>query len=268
MKKIVLATALAALFIGCSSSHPQVETHPANAEALKAAHAIKHKEENHGDHSIHWGYETYYGPSNWDKFSSTCGEGHAQSPINIIPGKSVSMNHQYDLHLSEDIHTTATIIDNGHSIKVTPKEGGTLELNGETFKLLQFHFHGKSEHTIDGKRYALVAHMVHQNVKTKQLAVVAVLFEEGAANKVVEQVIYNIGNEVKIDPQDLLPDDTAHYYHYVGSLTTPPCSENVQWYILKQPQTASKDQIEEMRSFYIGNERPVQEVYSRKIESN
>jgi len=270
MTKSILTSALALTFVACSSTaHPQVETHPANAEALKAAHTKKAHGGKHDENDIHWGYATYYGPSNWDKVSATCGEGHAQSPINIIPGKTVNMNHTYDLHLHEDIHTTAAIIDNGHSLKVTPKEGGTLELNGETFKLLQFHFHGKSEHTINGKRFALVAHMVHQNVKTKQLAVVAVLFEEGAPNSVVDTVLYNIGSKtVNIDPQDLLPKDTAHYYHYVGSLTTPPCSENVQWYILKQPQTASKEQIEEMRSFYIGNERPVQEVYDRQIESN
>jgi carbonic anhydrase len=268
MKKIILALGLAALMVGCTTSHPQVETHPANAEALKAAHAKKAHGGKHDENDIHWGYETYYGPSNWDKFSLTCGEGHAQSPINIIPGKTVSMNHTYDLELHEDIHTTAMVIDNGHSIKVTPKKGGTLDLNGETFTLLQFHFHGKSEHTVDGKRYALVVHMVHQNLKTKQLAVVAVFFEEGKENPILDSVIYNIGSEIAIDPQDLLPKDTAHYYHYVGSLTTPPCSENVQWYILKQPQTASKEQIDELRSFYIGNERPVQEVYDRHIESN
>ena len=216
----------------------------------------------------HWGYEGHSGPTHWNEFSKTCGKGHSQSPINITTGKTVSMNHQYDIALKEDVHTTAKVIDNGHSIKVTPSKGGTIQLHGETFKLLQFHFHGKSEHTVDGKRYDMVAHMVHQNPKTKQLAVVAVFFKEGKNNAMLDNIIGNVGGEIRVDPQDLLPADTAHYYHYVGSLTTPPCSENVQWYLLKTPQTASKSQIEAFRKYYTDNERPVQELYDRKIESN
>ena len=178
------------------------------------------------------------------------------------------MNHQYDLSLAEDVHTTAKVIDNGHSIKVTPNKGGTIMFHGEKFTLLQFHFHGKSEHTVDGKRYDMVAHLVHQNPETKQLAVVAVFFEEGENNAVLDNILGNIGGEIRVDPQDLLPADTAHYYHYIGSLTTPPCSENVQWYLLKQPAQASKDQIEAFRKYYVDNERPVQELYDRQIESN
>jgi len=215
----------------------------------------------------HWDY-SHNGPAHWDEFSKMCGTGHAQSPINIMPGKSVSMNHKYDLHLSEDVHTTAKVIDNGHSIKITPKAGGTIELHGETFNLLQFHFHGKSEHTVDGKRYDMVAHLVHQNPKTKQLAVVAIFFEEGKNNAILDNIIGGIGKSIRIDPQDILPADTAHYYHYIGSLTTPPCSENVQWYLLKQPSHASKNQIDAFRKYYVDNERPVQELYDREIESN
>jgi len=171
------------------------------------------------------------------------------------------------LHLDEDVHTTAKVIDNGHSIKVTPKEGGTVQLHGETFKLLQFHFHGKSEHTVDGKRYDMVAHLVHQNPKTKQLAVIAVFFEEGKNNPTLDNVLSGVDKEIRIDPADLLPADTSHYFHYVGSLTTPPCSENVQWYLLKQPAQASRYQIDAFREFYVDNERPIQELHDRKIEA-
>jgi len=243
MKKIILALGAAALL-------------------SVTAMASEHK-----GHEKHWDY-SQNGPSHWNEFSKTCGAGHAQSPINIMPGKTISMNHQFDLHLSEDIHTTAKVIDNGHSIKVTPKVGGKVQLNGETFQLLQFHFHGKSEHTVDGKRYDMVAHMVHQNLKTKQLAVIAIFFEEGKNNAVLDNILNSVGKETRVDPQDLLPSDTAHYYHYIGSLTTPPCSENVQWYLLKKPVTASKNQIEAFRKFYVDNERPVQELYDRKVEVN
>ena len=215
-----------------------------------------------------FGYSGHNGPTHWDEFSKTCGAGHAQSPINIVPGKTVSMNHQYDVSLHEDVHTTAKVIDNGHSIKVTPTMGGTITLHGETFKLLQFHFHGKSEHTVNNKRYDLVVHMVHQNPETKQLAVIAIFYEEGKNNAMLDNILGNVGGEIRIDPQDLLPNDTVDYYHYIGSLTTPPCSENVQWYLLKTPMSASKSQIEEFRKYYVDNERPVQELNDRAVESN
>jgi len=248
---IVLSTVVALGLAGCMAEHTQEEAHKTTAKV----------------HESHWDYSKN-GPTHWEEFSKTCGEGHAQSPINIMPGKTVSMNHQYDLKLSEDVHTTARVIDNGHSIKVTPKEGGEMVLHGETFKLLQFHFHGKSEHTVDGKRYDLVAHMVHQNPKTKQLAVVAIFFEEGKNNPVLDNILGNVGKDIRVDPQDLLPKETAKYFHYVGSLTTPPCSENVQWYLLKEPVKASKDQIEAFRKYYVDNERPVQELFNRQVESN
>lgn len=218
-------------------------------------------------HQAHWDYAEN-GPTHWSEFSRTCGRGHAQSPINIQPGKTVSLDPDYVLHLDEDIHTTAHVIDNGHSIQVTPKAGAKITLNGEEFALLQFHFHGKSEHTVNGKRYDMVAHFVHQNLQTKQLAVIAVFFEEGANNPVLDNILGNIGEDIRIDPQDLLPSDVAHYYHYVGSLTTPPCSENIQWFLLKQPDTASKDQIDAFHKYYVDNERPIQEPFDRQVETN
>jgi len=217
------------------------------------------------EHHKDWDY-SQNGPTHWGEFSKTCADGKAQSPINIIPGKSVELDHKYDISLHEDIDTTAKVIDNGHSIKVTPKKGGTISLNKETFNLLQFHFHGKSEHTVDGKRYDMVAHLVHQNPKTKQLAVIAVFFEEGKSNSILDTIINGIDKEINIDPQDLLPTDKSHYFHYIGSLTTPPCSENVQWYLLKQPAQASKTQIEAFRKYYVDNERPIQELNDRVIE--
>ena len=249
MKKILIAVTAASLL--CS-----------------VAFAESHEGTKHegASHEKHWDYSKN-GPTHWGEFSKTCAKGQAQSPINIVPGKSVQLNAQYTLNLHEDIHTTAKVIDNGHSIKVTPKEGGTVELDGETFKLLQFHFHGKSEHTVDGKRYDMVAHLVHQNPKTKQLAVIAVFFEEGKNNPTLDNVLGGIDKDIRIDPADLLPTDKSHYFHYVGSLTTPPCSENVQWYLLKQPVQASKDQIEAFRKYYVDNERPVQELHDRKIEA-
>ena len=220
-----------------------------------------HKTEKHWDYSKN-------GPAHWGEFSKTCAEGKAQSPINIVSDQTTKLNSDYSLTLNASVNTSAKVIDNGHSIKVTPKEGGTITFNGETFKLLQFHFHGKSEHTVDGKRYDMVAHLVHQNPKTEQLAVVAVLFGEGKSNSLLNTIINGVEKEIKINPADLLPEDTQHYFHYVGSLTTPPCSENIQWYVLKQPASASKDQIDAFRKYYVDNERPVQALNNRKVEAN
>jgi len=246
MKRVVLALSVMVLVIsGCTSS----ELRP------------------HAEHAKHWDYKEN-GPSHWKEFSKTCAIGTHQSPINIILGKTISMNHNYDLSMYEDESAMAKIIDNGHSIKVTPEHGGFITFHGERFNLIQFHFHGKSEHRVDGKRYDLVAHMVHQNPITKQLAVVAIFFKEGAENPFLDKVINNVGKSIKLDPQNLLPMDAADYYHYVGSLTTPPCSENVQWYLLKTPKTASAAQIEHFRKYYVDNERPVQELYDRVVESN
>lgn len=252
MKKIALALSVAALTIsGCAS-------HIAHNE---------HKAGTHEGHEKHWNYQQN-GPTHWQEFSKTCGVGQHQSPINVIPGKTVSMDHSYDLSMHEDVSGKVKIIDNGHSIKVTPEHAGSITLHGEKFNLLQFHFHGKSEHTVDGKRYDMVAHLVHQNPETKQLAVVAVFFEEGKASPILDTIVNNVGETATLDPQDLLPTNAAKYYHYIGSLTTPPCSENVQWYLLKTPKTASKEQIEHFRKFYVDNERPVQELHDRKVELN
>jgi len=258
MKKslLVVSAALALLINGCASH----DMGTAQSDMKKV-----HKE--HVGHAAHWDYSEN-GPAHWKEFSETCGLGKHQSPVNIVQEKTVALDPQFALNLDEDIHTTASIIDNGHSIKVTPKPGATIKLNGQTFNLLQFHFHGKSEHTVDGKRYGMVAHFVHQNPITKQLAVVAVFFEEGEANPVLDTIMDRVGKQADLNPQDLLPSDTTKYYHYTGSLTTPPCSENVQWYLLKQPSTASKAQIEAFRKYYVDNERPVQELNDRKIQAN
>jgi carbonic anhydrase len=226
------------------------------------AEAVPHQDK----HTATWDYEKH-GPEHWGDFSGTCDSGTHQSPVNIVPVKAVSMDHSYDLSMHEDVTSKARIVDNGHSIKVTPDHAGDIELHGKKYSLIQFHFHGRSEHTINGKYKDLVAHMVHQ-AKDGTLAVVAVFFNIGEKNALLETIISNVGGEAMIDPQDLLPEDTAHYYHYIGSLTTPPCSENVQWYLLKNTQTVSAEQLVHFRKFYVDNERPTQPLNERFIESN
>lgn len=231
-----------------------------------AAYAQEQPAENQAaTHQVHWDYETH-GPSCWGGFAQECQKGHLQSPINIDSHKSVPLKGSLNLKMNEDIHTTADVVDNGHAIQVNVKNGGRLVLDGREYTLLQFHFHGHSEHTIDGKQYALEGHLVHKSADG-HIAVVGIMFNEGKNNPVLDNVLGGIGRTIRVDPQDLLPHDKKHYYHYVGSLTTPPCTEGVQWYILKAPMTASKVQILDMRAYYDHNYRPVQPATSIKLES-
>ena len=248
MKKILVAAAAAAML-------------------FTLAHAESHAKEGHTHASAekHWNYAEN-GPTHWSEFSKTCSEGRAQSPINILSGKTVTMDPKDILQQDVDVNSVATVIDNGHSIKVTPKKGTRTIFRGEPYQLLQFHFHGKSEHTVDGKRYDMVAHYVHKNLKTGNLLVVAVFFEEGKSNPTLDTIINNVGKEITITPHDLMPKERKNFYHYVGSLTTPPCSENVQWFLLKNPASASKEQIAAFRKYYVDNERPIQELNDREVE--
>ncbi len=147
------------------------------------------------------------------------------------------------------------------------EEAGFITAGCVDYKLLQFHFHGYSEHTVDGKQYDLVAHLVHQS-ENGDLAVVAVLFNEGEANPFLDKVLKNVGKDAMLNVDEMLPENTENYYHYQGSLTTPPCSEGVQWYVLKETVTASKEQLASFRKYYSSNYRPVQAINDRKVQAN
>jgi len=217
-------------------------------------------------HEVHWNYDEN-GPTNWGKFSETCQIGEAQSPINIIVNETKGIDKSDILKLNESIETKASIADNGHAIQVNIENGGIIRVDGVNYKLVQFHFHGLSEEEIDGAHTDLVAHMVHKS-PFGSLLVVAVLFNEGkTAQPMIQTVIENVGKSVEIDPSALLPFDTEHYYHFMGSLTTPPCTENVKWYVMKEVESASKEQIAALRTFYDHNYRPVQPLNGRVVES-
>jgi carbonic anhydrase len=224
-------------------------------------------EEHHGaSGEVHWNYEEH-GPANWGEFGETCQLGKAQSPINILTTQTSNIGKSNMLALNESVTSGASVVDNGHAIQVNVDKGGMVTVDGVDYKLAQFHFHGKSEEQIDGKQYDLVAHMVHKSA-FGNLLVVAVLFEEGkTANKTVQAVIDSVGKSTQMNPADLLPKNSNSYFHFMGSLTTPPCSENVKWYVMKEVQSASKEQISALRKFYDHNYRPVQLLNGRVVES-
>ena len=225
------------------------------------------------DHPPHWGYGGEHGPQKWGDMEADfagCKLGKEQSPIDIRNATKSALP-PLDFKYAK---SSAEVVNNGHTIQVNLADGGVLNLDGVPYKLVQFHFHAPSEEKIDGKAYSMVAHLVHQSAEGK-LAVVAVLLTEGKANAALDPVFKSLppteGSKKELganfDAAELLPAARG-YFRYVGSLTTPPCSEGVRWQVLKQPVEVSKAQIAAFRKLYSMNARPVQPLNDRKVEEN
>jgi len=218
----------------------------------------------------HWSYSGANGPTHWGE---TCATGKHQSPVAI---RSSAAKVEKLPPLAFDYKPgPLNIIDNGHSIQVNVPKGSTLAVGGVRFPLVQFHFHKPSEEVIDGHHFAMVAHLVHRDAGGN-LAVVAVPLEAGAANPVIETVWKHLPHEkgkeaspagTTIDPSQLLPANRS-YFTYVGSLTTPPCTEGVRWFVLKSPMRLSSAEVRTFAKLYPLNARPPQPVNKREILSS
>ena len=241
-----------------------------NAAAIAAAAALQ----AHVHKSVHWSYGGDAGPVRWADMSpewAACGNGNRQSPIDIRSGIKVDLEP-----IAFDYKPTGfSIIDNGHTIQVNLGAGNHITVGGRMFELLQFHFHRPSEERINGRAYDMVAHLVHRDASGK-LAVVAVLIERGGARKLVQTVWNNMPLEKNetvtpagaMDMNEILPA-RREYFTYMGSLTTPPCSEGVLWMVMKDPVTISQEQIDIFARLYQMNARPIQATAERLIkESN
>ena len=167
-----------------------------------------------------------------------------------------------------------TVVNNGHTIQVNIERGNLLTIRGTTYEMVQFHFHHPSEERINFRSYEMVAHLVHKSADG-QLAVLAVLIEPGAASDVLQKVFtympLEVGDQVNlpaafIDLSQLLPQD-MRYYQFLGSLTTPPCSEGVLWMILKQPVSASREQLHMFSQLFPNNARPTQPANGRIVRN-
>ena len=220
-------------------------------------------------HAVHWDYEGEMGPENWGKEFPTCGKGKSQSPLNIKgPFEKVRFNVVPDYKPGP-----LKILNNGHTIQVNVVPGSKIRIDGKAFDLLQFHFHRPSEEHINGKPSAMVIHFVHKN-QDGELAVLGVLLQEGNENPGIKTLWSYAppkeGPEVAPDnvafnPMNLLPRE-MEFFHYDGSLTTPPCTEKVKFFILKSQVNISKEQVTQFP--FKMNARPVQPLNERKIFSN
>ncbi len=238
-----------------------------HAEASKSAIKLEH---NKHAHKVHWSYEGEGAPEHWaqvDKRFFMCKEGKNQSPINLtgfVEADLPPITFNYHLISTE-------ILDNGHTEQVNVKEGSSITVDGIQFDLKQFHFHTPSENNINGNSFPLEAHFVHAS-KDGKLAVVAVMFDEGAENEALKE-LWSVmpteaGKHQAIDAKhlDALLPKERDYYRFNGSLTTPPCTEGVRWLVMKKPVTLSKSQIETFKKvMHQHNNRPLQPSNARTI---
>lgn len=222
-------------------------------------------------HPPHWTYEH---PEQWGKLDpaySSCSSGRTQSPIdvkNAKPGDLPPLKTDY-----QDV--PLNIIDNGHTIQVNYAPGSVLSVGDKTYALKQFHFHHPAEEHVNGRSFPLVAHLVHADAEG-HLAVVAVLFETGTTNPLIDTLWQNIPSEkeeakdvpsVSVRARDLLPGERG-YFTFAGSLTTPPCTEGVTWYVLQSHATLSQEQIDAFARIYPLNARPIQPTNRREIRQS
>jgi carbonic anhydrase len=226
-------------------------------------------------HHAHWDYVGKHGTKAWGNLEpdyALCKLGKNQSPINIQDkqAKKTALPALAFHYVPE----TGEVVNNGHTIQVNVAAGSSIGLDDGEYQLVQFHFHTPSEEKINGKPFPMEAHFVHKNEAGK-LAVVAVLLKEGKENATLKEVFENMPAKPEttqplknpIQLADLLPAQQG-YYHYMGSLTTPPCSEDVSWQVLKQPVEISKAQLKAFHKLYRMNARPVQALNGRKLQKS
>jgi len=240
---LVLSVSLAALLLaGCQ----QAADEPAEAKTEE----------------VKWGYDGAGAPANWGALSveyATCKTGTQQSPINLPSAetaKTINVTTNYAA-------APAEVVNNGHTIQANIGDGFMLSSGGTDYKLLQFHMHTPSEHTIDGKALPMVAHFVHATAEGK-LAVLGILFKEGEANAQIQSLIDKVGGKTELDLAAMLPAK-LDVVNYQGSLTTPPCSEGVNWHVVLEPVTASAEQIKALKDVMHDNARPVQPLGDRAL---
>ena len=227
----------------------------------------EHHEDGHG----HWSYAASTGPEHWGSLEheyAVLDKGREQSPIDLKAGATGTGNP-----LTFDYGTTKlNLVNNGHTVQQNVDPGSYVTYQGRKYRLLQFHFHSGSEHTIEGKRKSLEMHLVHQAANGEFL-VVGILFQPGAANSFLKQFWNRIpahADETVTDAataislSDCVPAGSP-VYAYDGSFTTPPGTEGVKWFVFSEPESLSILQLAKFRQLYSNNFRPVQPLHGRLV---
>lgn len=246
---------------------------PVNPRAAAGAYMLEVLPATTATGRVTWGYEGAGAPEHWaqlDARNSLCANGKRQSPIDLRQGIRVDLEPlQFDYRPSR-----FRIVDTGHGLSVAVGES-SFSLTGKTYELEEIHFHRPSETMVDGQRYAMDVHLVHR-AGNGALAVVALPVESGSEHPLIQTLWNNLPLEknqpvappkIVIEPKQLLPG-SPQYYTFMGSLTTPPCSEGVLWIVMKQPVQFSEEQIRIFSRLYRNNARPVQPTYERLIKES
>ena len=265
-KNILLVLMSLAIF----SCKNKLENTPTGTTINENNHEIVHQKEK-----AHWAYNGETGPEHWVEIEkqSDC-DGKQQSPINIIDVDVVDDTELKPIRIFYSNHVKIhDVTNNGHTIQYNFEKGDSISLNNENFQLKQIHFHEASEHTINGVRYPLEMHMVHVT-KNNKIAVLAVMVQEGKSSepfiflenylpvKIGETKLINSNFDVNLN----LPENNE-YYTYSGSLTTPPCTESVSWYIFKSPITISLKQVKQLQELMpLNNYRNEQPLNGRIVK--
>lgn len=229
-----------------------------------------------GVHGAHWDYSgAQAGPKKWGLLSNEfniCNEGRLQSPINLAGPTYARAAAALDIRYSPG---PVTILNNGHTIQVSvAKDGCHAVVDGERFDLLQIHFHTPSENTIDGVRYPMEVHAVHKSKKDGKLKVMGIMVKEGKEHHPMAQAIWDhmphtphtehTPADIAVYLADFFPKNRTHL-RFAGSLTTPPCTEGVEWFVFSEPIEFSAEQIKRFRDVYPYNARPLQAQNGRPI---
>jgi carbonic anhydrase len=224
-----------------------------------------------------WDYEGKRGALTWGKLDpayKACSEGHEQSPIDIRGAHLNKALQPIEFHY---IGGPVTLEHNGHTVIVHVDPGSYIIAGGVRYDLVQFHFHHPAEEAVKGKLTDMDIHLVHKSADGKQ-AVVAIRLAEDrttAPNAVLAALWPHLPTKAgetekvtdMINPGGLLPSDRG-YWTYIGSLTVPPCTEDVRWFVLEQEVTLSRDQLQAFAALFKVNSRPLQDPHGRRIEAN
>ena len=193
-----------------------------------------------------FGYFGDIGPAHWGDLSpdwETCSSGEIQSPVDF---RQLTQRRKLAIDYGP---TTGAIFNNGHTIEVETDGDNTLTLDGVVYKLVQFHFHTASEHRVKGRGFDMEMHLVHQSDDGAN-AVIGVFLKRGSSSGTLAPIFENLPDDIDVhheldepfNPARFLPNSRTHY-RYVGSLTTPPCTEGVQWIVMTEPVTVSDEDM-------------------------
>lgn len=224
-----------------------------------------------------WTYQGDHGPAHWDRFGSKlCAQGAQQSPINVeLKNVRPLEGHASDLKINYGA-AALKVVNNGHTVQANVINKQLVTFKGTAYRLMQFHFHTPSEHQIDRQSYPLEIHLVNRD-QDGRLLVIGLLAKEGKSNRELAALWKHLpdaeGKTLTLKSAEApnlgaLVPAAGHHVFYKGSLTTPPCTEDVQWVLFEQPIELSKDQIEKIHRLFPDNHRPAQSLNEREVDED